>query len=253
MRMRHHLFRPGRIVVRQGTPADRFYVIERGVAEVCLDDEHRPRRRLARGDYFGETSLLERLPHPSTVRAASWLSGFAVAPGDFKRLIAPHFCAQVNDRLSTLRALRRFSIFADLTTRELDGLAARLQRKNYPPGAVVRAEGEPAEALYLVDSGQAEALAGGEQRRILRSGDAFGEGAVLRRVPYPETLRALTPLDVLIVSRLDIEALQATTPHQVIAVERDVHGDGLRHFCGPAAASRSSEGLAGALRGRAEE
>ena len=238
-RMGHHLFRPGRIVVREGTPPDRFYFIERGVAEVWVDDELRPRRRLTRGDYFGETSLLERLPHAGTVRAGSWLSVFAVAPGDFQRLVAPHLCAELADRLSTLQALRRFRLFADLTTQELDALAPRLQRKQFPPGAVVCAAGDPAEGLYLVDSGQAEVLAGGEQRRVLRSGDSFGEVALLRHVAQPETVRALTPLEVSILPRSDVESLEATAPHKVTTVG-DTHGDGLCHVCGPAAAGRST-------------
>ena len=207
------------------------------VAEVWVGDEPRPRRRLTQGDYFGETSLRRGLPHAGTVRAGSWLSVFAVAPGDFQRLVAPHLCAQVDDRLSALQALRRFSMFADLTTRELDALMPRLQHKRFPPGAVVCAGGDPAEALYLVDSGQAEVLDDGEQRRILRSGDSFGEVA-LRHGPHPETVRALTPLEVLVLPRSDVESLVATTPHK-ITVGRDMHGDGLGHVCGPTAASRS--------------
>lgn len=238
-RMGHHLFRPGRIVVREGTPPGRFYIIEQGVADVWADDELRPRRRLTRGDYFGETSLLERLPHAGTVRARSWLSVFAVEPGDFERWMAPHLCAHVDDRLYALRALRRFSLFANLTTRELDALAPRLQRKRFSPGAVVYTEGDPAEAVYLVDSGQAEVLAAGEQRRILRSGDSFGEVALQRHVPQPETVRALTPLEVLILLRSDVESLVATAPPRVTAVEGDAPGDGVRHVCGPTAASRS--------------
>jgi CRP-like cAMP-binding protein len=223
-RMGHHLFRPGRIVIREGTPPDRFYIIERGVAEVWIDDELRPRRRLTRGDYFGETSLLERLPHGGTVRAGSWLSVFSVAPGDFERSVAPHLCAHVDDRIHALQALRRFSLFADLTTRELDALAARVQRKRFSPGAVVYAEGDPAEALYLVDSGRAEVIAGGERRRILGSGDSFGEAALLSHVPQPEGVRALTPLEVFILPRSDFESLVATAAHKVTDVEGDTDG-----------------------------
>jgi len=238
-RMGHHLFGPGRIVVREGTPPDRFYIIERGVAEVWVDDEHRPRRRLIRGDYFGETSLLKHLPHGATVRAGSWLSTFAVSPGDFGRWVAPHVCAQVDDRMQTLQGLRRFSIFADFTTRALDAVAARLQRKSFPAGAVVLADGESPEALYLVDSGQAEVLVGGEQRRILRSGDSFGEVALQGHVPEPETVRARTPLQVFILPRSDFESLVTTAAPKGAGVGEEVGGDRLCQGCGPALAIRS--------------
>ena len=236
-RMGHHLFRPGQIVVREGTPPDRLYIIERGVAEVWVDGEERPRRRLVRGDYFGETSLLKHEPHGATVRAGSWLSAFTVSPDDFGRWVPPHVYAQANDRIQMLQGLRRFSIFADLTTRALDAVAARLQRKSFPAAAVVFADGEPAEALYLVDSGQAEVLVGGEQRRILRSGDSFGEVAARTHVPQPETVRARTPLQVFILSRSDFESLVAE--HQVAGVGEEIGGERLCHGCGPAPASRS--------------
>ena len=103
---------------------------------------------------------------------------------------------------------------------------------------MVCAEAEPAEDLYLIDSGQAEVVAGGQQRRILRSGDSFGEVAMLRHIPQPQTLRALTPLDVLILPRSDVEALEAPSHHADTTVGRDNHGEGLCRVCGPTAASR---------------
>jgi cAMP-dependent protein kinase regulator len=199
---------------------------------VWVDDELRPRRKLTRGDYFGETSLLERVPHPGTVRAASWLSVFAVLRGDFDRSLAAHICAHIDDRMYTLQALRRFSIFADLTSRELDALASRLLRERFSPEAVVCQEGDPAEAFYLVDAGQAEALASGECRRILRRGSYFGEVALLRHVPQPETVRALTPLDVFKLHRSDFESLVATSLRKVTAALREVDVDGLRPVYG---------------------
>src|SRR5262249_20496821 len=70
----HQSFRLSEIVDRRGTEADRFYVIERGVAEVLRWDERVPYRYLTRGDYFGEHALLERVGHLTTVRAGSHLS-----------------------------------------------------------------------------------------------------------------------------------------------------------------------------------
>jgi Cyclic nucleotide-binding domain len=54
---------------RQGDPADRFYVIETGTADVVGDG--RVVTKLGPGDGFGEIALLRRLPRTATVRAAS--------------------------------------------------------------------------------------------------------------------------------------------------------------------------------------
>ena len=61
----------GQAVFRQGDPADRFYVIETGAAEVVGDG--RLITTLGPGDGFGEIGLLRRVPRTAMVRAASEL------------------------------------------------------------------------------------------------------------------------------------------------------------------------------------
>jgi MFS family permease len=59
----------GQAVFRQGDPADKFYVIEAGGADVVGDG--RVLTKLGPGDGFGEIALLRRVPRTATVRAAS--------------------------------------------------------------------------------------------------------------------------------------------------------------------------------------
>jgi len=59
----------GQAVFRQGDPADRFYVIETGAADVVGDG--RLVTTLGPGDGFGEIALLRSLPRTATVRAAT--------------------------------------------------------------------------------------------------------------------------------------------------------------------------------------
>jgi cytochrome P450/CRP-like cAMP-binding protein len=65
-------FAPGEIVVRQGDPADNFYIIVKGKAEVV---NHHPRGEdivlgyLGPGDYFGEIGILHKRPRTATVKA----------------------------------------------------------------------------------------------------------------------------------------------------------------------------------------
>jgi CRP-like cAMP-binding protein len=49
----------------QGRPADSFYVLLDGEAEVHIDGQ--PRRKLRTGDFFGEISMMDRGPATATV------------------------------------------------------------------------------------------------------------------------------------------------------------------------------------------
>jgi CRP-like cAMP-binding protein len=67
-------FAPGDVIIRQGDPAETFYILTRGRAEVLLE---RPDGRTITvdwrepGEYFGEIGLMRNRPRTATVRAAS--------------------------------------------------------------------------------------------------------------------------------------------------------------------------------------
>jgi len=67
------IYEPGSIIVEEGCPPDRFYIVTRGQVEVLvdtLDGERLVVARFGRGQYFGETELLRGGTNMATVRAA---------------------------------------------------------------------------------------------------------------------------------------------------------------------------------------
>jgi len=87
----------------------------------------------------------------------------------------------------------------------------KLGRAHFEPGDVIVREGEEGDCAYLVTGGELEVLKqdGHSERRIarLKSGDCFGEIALLADVPRTATVRCLTPVNLLVIARNDFMTL----------------------------------------------
>jgi MFS family permease len=77
----------GEVVVREGEPAEDFYVVSAGRLQVLFRGdgaaEERQVNELGAGDYFGEIGLLERVPRTATVRTLTDCELYRVAGEEF--------------------------------------------------------------------------------------------------------------------------------------------------------------------------
>jgi ATP-binding cassette subfamily B protein len=82
---------PGdRLVLQEGDPGDRFYIIARGRVAVSKGDEGDAERMVAvleTGDHFGEIALLRDVPRTATVRTLSPCVFLTLQRGHFLELI----------------------------------------------------------------------------------------------------------------------------------------------------------------------
>lgn len=83
-------FEAGDVIVRQGAPADKFFIIVEGEVDVVREDEGKERKlaTLGRGQFFGEMAILRDTPRMATVRAASATTLFAMPKEAFSGLVA---------------------------------------------------------------------------------------------------------------------------------------------------------------------
>jgi CRP-like cAMP-binding protein len=95
---------------------------------------------------------------------------------------------------ASVTELARVGLFASLPGTTLGMLADRMQRDEVEGGSVIVREGEPGERFYVLLSGIAAVSQSSlGDRRILRSGECFGEVALAMRVSRTATVTAMTP------------------------------------------------------------
>lgn len=78
----------GETLIKQGEPADSFFVLLEGEAGVSIDGNARP--TLGPGDFFGEISMLDRGPATATVVARTPLRVTVMSHQQFRDAIKSH-------------------------------------------------------------------------------------------------------------------------------------------------------------------
>ncbi len=108
--------------------------------------------------------------------------------------------------MSTADELRRIWLFEGLTEDQLNSLSPFTYRKNFGPGELIVEEGHTGNGLYLIVSGNVEAVKGlgTEQQQTvnkLGEGEVFGELALLGEWPRTATVRAVDNVECLGIDR----------------------------------------------------
>jgi ATP-binding cassette subfamily B protein len=117
-------------------------------------------------------------------------------------------------------------LFAGLAQNLLTALANRLTLERHAAGDVIVTQGDAGDKLYVIDRGTAEVVvdAAGTERTLaeLREGDYFGEMALLYDAPRTATVRAKTPVQLLALTRDQLNTLMAAVPALRASLEATV-------------------------------
>lgn len=132
--------------------------------------------------------------------------------------------------------LRKTPLFASLTEKELQALAARTLRRRFQRGELLFGEGDPCTGLFLVASGRIRIFklspSGREQVLAIEGpGSSFAELPVFDGGNYPAAASASEDAEVLFVSRKDFQNFCREHPEVALKVIAVV-GSRLRRLVG---------------------
>ena len=205
-----------RIVV-QGDSGDFFYVVEQGNFDVYIhpsgsvqagpDGLGKKVATIGPGGGFGELALMYDAPRAATVVSAS-------KPGLLWQLDRTTFRRILMDSSFQRRKmyegfLEEVPLLSTLKGPERAKIADALTSQKYPAGTHVIRQGDPGDAFYLLESGEARAYKNGIEKPVkhYERGAYFGELALLEDKPRQASVVAKTEVKLAKLDRAGFKRL----------------------------------------------
>ena len=109
-------------------------------------------------------------------------------------------------------AIAGMTLFADLATPQLMGVASQFEEAFFPQGAKVLRQGISGSAFYVIMDGEAAVVVDGDQRATLGRGEFFGEVSILLGDPPTADIIATRPLRCIVLPGTAIETFLVEHP-----------------------------------------
>ncbi|MDZ7963828.1 MAG: cyclic nucleotide-binding domain-containing protein [Nostoc sp. DedSLP03] len=202
------------VIVHQGEPADKFYILLEGKVEIIQELPDEPPRlinHLSRGDYFGEVGLLRDGKRTATVRVArnSEVKVMVIEEELFRlflgnsELTKADIVRHLHQRVMTSHLS---NALPNVDPSEIIAVAAQAKVIRYGANSILVKEGEVADKFYLILEGEVEALMSDRHDKFtsskLKPGEYFGNAQLVNGENYPFTVRAgLTEVEVMVIDR----------------------------------------------------
>ena len=127
--------------------------------------------------------------------------------------------AAIAHRDEEIEVLNDVAMFRPLPMPAIDELALHVEHVDVAAGEEVFHQGERGDRFYVIENGEAEVIGDSRVIRTLRSGDGFGEIALLQDTLRTATVRARTPLRLYTLDRRHF--LSAVTDYESSEREAD--------------------------------
>lgn len=230
----------GALVIREGEPGNAFYFVAGGRLRVFATDGLGRQTELAQlGEpaVFGEMALLSAQPRSASVACLTEVDLLEVGRQALAQLadelgpVAEALHGFTRERLlgNLMATSPLFKPFNRLQQRDL---LRRFTSHDVAPGTVIIHEGEAGRGLFVVLSGELDVsrkAADGSAVPLgaLRTGDVFGEMAVMRNAATTATVVCARPATVLFLAREYVARVVAAVPEiksylEALAEDREI-------------------------------
>lgn len=230
----------GAPVIKEGEPGNSFFFVAGGQLRVFATDglgRQTDLAQLGEGAVFGEMALLSAQPRSATVGCLSDCDLLEVGRTSLAALadeigaVAEALHGFTRDRLLG-NLMATSPLFKPFNRMQQRDLLRRFTSHDVAPGTVVINEGEEGRGLFVVLAGELDVsrrASDGETVPLggLRTGDVFGEMALLRNARTTATVIATRASTVLFLARDVVGRLAASMPEiksylEALAEERDI-------------------------------
>ncbi|KAI9843760.1 MAG: hypothetical protein M1837_006120 [Sclerophora amabilis] len=193
-------------VITQGDVGDFFYVVEKGEYDIYVnpsgsfqpgpDGMGNKVATIGPGGSFGELALMYNAPRAATVISTGQTSClWALDRVTFRRILMD---STFQRRRMYENFLEEVPLLSTLTAYERSKIADALDTQKFPPGTTIIKEGDPGEAFFILESGEAEVFKRGTEASVTSygKGDYFGELALLNDAPRAASVVSKTEVKV---------------------------------------------------------
>ena len=129
--------------------------------------------------------------------------------------------------VDALANLRGIPLFSRVAQADLEQIASHLIERRYPRNTTIVEEGLPGDYMYILREGRVKVTKLSEDGRekildFLETGSFVGDMALLERGPRSASVKTLTPVKVLALSRTDFIGLLRKSPDLALAVIQEL-------------------------------
>jgi CRP-like cAMP-binding protein len=214
----------GTHIIREGEPADAFYMVKKGEVEVSKKTQTGKSTILSvkgDGEGFGEMALLTCSPRIASVAAKTDVILLKLLKSDFEDIVSMDTTfsqvveSKVHDYVQ-FNKIKTLDPFTHISEEKIPLLFEKLEERTYSPGENIVTQGDVGDRYFIIKSGRVAVLKKmlgdkPEQIAILTSGEAFGEEALITNSPRNATVQTLDETRVWTISKNDFDEIMKST------------------------------------------